>query len=61
MIGEFSRVYVVNNPNRILNDSMLDWISEHAGVVFKVERVVGDSVKLFKVNFWVSNDLLVEA
>lgn len=51
-------VKVVTVEGKVLNDAMKDWISEHDGKVFRVERVVGTAAKLYKVDFWVSTDLL---
>lgn len=61
MIGQFSKVKVVAVPGKFLNDSMLDWIAEHRDRTFTVERIIGDTAKLYKVDFWVTLDLLVLA
>jgi hypothetical protein len=53
-------VRVIQNPKKILNDSMIDWINLHQDTIFKVDRIVEDSVKLFKVDFWISKDLIEE-
>lgn len=60
MIETFSKVKVVNNKNKILNDSMKDWIEDHKDQVFKIERILGEAVKLYKVDFWLTIDLLEE-
>ena len=60
MIERFSKVKVINNNKRILSDSMISWIEEHFDRVYKVEKIVDNSVKLFKVDFWISIDLLEE-
>ena len=39
---------------------MIAWMEEHKNKTFKVERIVDNSVKLFKVNFWISGDLLIQ-
>ena len=60
MIKIFSKVKIINSNKRIFNDSMISWIEEHCGKIYKVEKIVDDSVKLFKVDFWISMDLLEE-
>ena len=60
MIEQFSRVKVIHNKNKILNDTMIDWIKNHSDRVFKVERIADGCAKLFKVDFWISLDLLEE-
>jgi len=60
MIKQFSKVRVIMNEKRMLNDSMISWIKEHIDGVYKVEKIVDNSVKLFKVDFWISIDLLEE-
>jgi hypothetical protein len=59
MFKQFDKVKVVH-PTRIINDEMKTWIDEHKDQVFKVERysVMDEAVKLYKVNFWVTEDLL---
>lgn len=60
MIEQFSRVKVIHNKNKILNDAMTDWIKDHSDKVFKVERIADGCAKLFKVDFWITLDLLEE-
>lgn len=60
MIERFSKVKVINNSKRILSDSMISWIEEHSNKIYKVERVVDGCAKLYKVDFWITLDLLEE-
>lgn len=60
MIERFSKVKVINNNKRILSDSMISWIEEHSNKIYKVERVVDGCAKLYKVDFWITLDLLEE-
>ena len=39
---------------------MIKWIDEHSNRIYKVEKIFDNSVKLFKVNFWITIDLLEE-
>jgi len=60
VIERFSKVKVINNNKRILSDSMISWIEEHSNKIYKVERVVDGCAKLYKVDFWITLDLLEE-
>jgi len=60
VIERFSKVKVINNSKRILSDSMISWIEEHSNKIYKVERVVDGCAKLYKVDFWITLDLLEE-
>ena len=55
---QFDKVKLNFNHKRILSDSMQEWMEEHKDIIFKVERTLDDAVKLFKVNFWITQDLL---
>lgn len=39
---------------------MIAWMEEHKDKTLRVEKIVDNSVKLFKVNFWISDDLLIQ-
>ena len=41
-----------------MNQEFLKFIDERKGIVFIIERVVGDVVKLKRVGFWISKDFL---
>lgn len=56
---QFDKVKLNFNHSRILNESMKDWMIEHKDAVFKVERCLDGAVKLYKVNFWITEDLLI--
>lgn len=59
MIKENSYVRFKENYNSsFLNDDMKNFIKNSNGKIYKVEKVVDNSVKLFKVGFWVSIALL---
>lgn len=59
MIKENSYVRFKENYNSsFLNDDMKNFINNSNGKIYKVEKVVDNSVKLFKVGFWVSITLL---
>jgi hypothetical protein len=59
MIKENSYVrFKKNYSSTFLNDDMKNFIEKSNGKIYKVEKVVDDSVKLFKVGFWVSMTLL---
>lgn len=59
MIKENSYVRFKENYNSsFLNDDMKNFINNSNGKIYKVEKVVDNSVKLFKVGFWVSIALL---
>lgn len=59
MIKENSYVRFKENYNSsFLNDDMKNFIKNSNGKIYKVEKVVDNSVKLFKVGFWVSITLL---
>lgn len=60
MIKQFSKVRVIMNEKRMLNDSMISWIKQHSNKIYKVERVVDGCAKLYKVDFWITLDLLEE-
>jgi len=60
VIERFSKVKVINNSKRILSDPMISWIEEHSNKIYKVERVVDGCAKLYKVDFWITLDLLEE-
>ena len=60
MIEQFSRVKVIHNKDKFLNDAMIDWINDHLDRIFKVEKIADGCAKLFKVDFWISLDLLEE-
>ncbi len=55
---QFDRVKLNFNYSRILNDSMIDWMMEHKDKTFKIEQIVGNGIKLYKVDFWITDDLL---
>ena len=56
---EFDKVKLNLSTNRILSQPMKEWMIEHKDRSFRVERVVDGTVKLFKVDFWISEDLLI--
>ena len=60
MIQEYSKVKLNFEASRILTDSMREWMKEHRNRIFTVERIGEESIKLFKVDFWITKDLLQE-
>ena len=59
-MNQFDKVKVNFEFTRYITDDMRDWILEHKDVVFKIEKIVDNSIKLFKVNFWITEDLLIK-
>jgi hypothetical protein len=55
---QFDKVKLNLNYTRILNDSMKEWMAEHKDIIFKVEKISDETVKLYKVDFWITKDLL---
>lgn len=53
------RVKLNMDHHRILNGDMLEWMERNKDKTFWVERVMDGTVKLRKVDFWISEDLLV--
>jgi hypothetical protein len=70
----YDRVRVIQ-PDRILNQDMVEWIKNHSDIIFKIERIMPQTldicrdkewetilsynvVKLFKVDFWLTEDLI---
>jgi hypothetical protein len=39
---------------------MKEWLKDHQDHKFRVERIVDGSVKLYKIDFWITLDLLQE-
>jgi len=50
------------NPQhtRVVNKEMQEWLENNKDRIYKVERIYEESVKLYKIDFWISADLLVE-
>lgn len=44
----------------VLNPDMIEWISVHKEDSFYVEKICETSVKLKRVDFWITFDLLTE-
>lgn len=49
------------NPHhtRTVNKEMQEWLDKNQGRAYKVERTFENVVKLYKVDFWVTEDLLL--
>lgn len=59
MFEENSRVrFKKNYSSTFLNDDMKKFIEESNGKIYKVEKAIDNSVKLYKVGFWISSNLL---
>ena len=65
---EGARVKPNTTHNRILNKEMQAWLEEHKDITYMVERTYEDhasgwpvscGVKLYKVDFWITEDLLL--
>jgi len=55
----FDKVKLNFDHNRLLTDDMISWMEEHKTSIFKIEKISDESVKLFKINFWITKDLLI--
>ena len=44
--------------NKILNDFMISFIRKNKDKKYKIEMIINNSVKLHKLDFWVTKDLL---
>ena len=44
--------------NKILNDCMISFIRKNKDKKYKIEMIINNSVKLHKLDFWVTKDLL---
>ena len=64
-----NKVRVTQDPKRVLSAEMKQWLIDHKDYTFKVERTYEDRsfgwpvsfcVKLYKVDFWITEDLLIE-
>lgn len=52
------KVKFMKHYRRIVCDEMKKYIEEHKDRIYTVEKTDGDCVKLYRVGFWISNDLL---
>lgn len=59
IIEHGQRVKLNFSYTRIINDSMKQWMEENKDRVFIVEKTYQDDVKLYKVDFWITEDLLL--
>lgn len=60
MITENTLVTPTKNSRRWINAEMKEWLKDHQDHKFRVERIVDGSVKLYKIDFWITLDLLQE-
>lgn len=58
MFPIYSKVKLNLNYSRVLSPDMVKWMNEHADNIFVIEKSDMNSSKLFKIDFWITNDLL---
>lgn len=44
--------------NKYINSEFKKWLIDHKDDIFKVQKINGTSIKLYKVNFWIGEEFL---
>ena len=44
--------------NKYINISFRKWLIEHKNKIFKIEKIVQNAIKLYKVDFWITKEYL---
>ena len=60
MFDKWSRVRLLTNYKRFVTPDMKEWIDNHKFDDFVVENQIDESVKLKRVDFWITSDLLTK-